>query len=107
MPFTFSIVLSTQKSGAICTIPPIDTTIRMPISRIREFFSKTSCFIALSPLFRRRHAQGRRRSDTGLVGDVDRLVTAHGAPDVIGHDQRAEEEQQPTHCADYVVGLHR
>ena len=26
MPFTFSIVLSTQNSGAICTMPPIDTT---------------------------------------------------------------------------------
>src|SRR5215467_15954951 len=105
MPFTFSIVLSTQKSGAICTIPPIDTTIRMPISRMSEFFSKTSCFIAGVASFGRRHAQGRRRSDTGLVGDVDRLVTAHGAPEVVGHDQRAQEEQQATHCADHVVGL--
>ena len=26
MPFTFSIVLSTQNSGAICTMPPIETT---------------------------------------------------------------------------------
>ena len=49
MPFTFSIVLSTQNSGAICTRPPIETTIRMPISRISEFFSKTSCFMAQLP----------------------------------------------------------
>ena len=49
MPFTFSIVLSTQNRGAICTMPPIETTRRMPISRTSEFFSKTSCFIGAAP----------------------------------------------------------
>ena len=49
MPFTFSIVLSTQNRGAICTMPPIETTSRMPISRMSEFFSKTSCFIGVAP----------------------------------------------------------
>ena len=48
MPFTCSIVLSTQNSGAICTSPPIDTVIRMATSRTIEFFSKVSCFTAVA-----------------------------------------------------------
>ena len=46
MPFTFSMVLSTQNRGAICTMPPIDTTTRMPISRMSELRSKTAWFMA-------------------------------------------------------------
>jgi len=42
MPFTFSMVESTQKSGAICTRPPIDTMMRMPMRRMIEFFSNGS-----------------------------------------------------------------
>src|SRR5262249_14137683 len=107
MPFTVSIMLSTQNSGAVGTMPPTGTTSSVPISAISEFFSTSSCCIGVSPLFRRGSTQRRRSSDAGLVGSVDGLVAAHGAPDVVDHDQRAEEEQQPAHCADHVVGLHR
>src|SRR6188508_1165633 len=99
MPFTLSIVLSTQNSGAICTMPPIETTTRMPISRMREFFSKTSCFMGCA-LFRRRQTQLGRCGDAGLLGRVDGLVAAHRAPHVVGHDQCADQEQQPTEGAD-------
>ena len=89
MPFTFSMVLSTQNSGAIWTRPPIETTIRMPISRRNEFFSKTSCFMA-APLLGRHGAQAGRGGDARLIGHVDRLIAADRAPEVVGHDQRAE-----------------
>ena len=56
MPFTFSIVLSTQNRGAICTMPPIETTTRMPMRSSIEFFSKTSCFIGFP------YSAGARRS---------------------------------------------
>ena len=36
------------------------------------------------PLFRRHGAQGGCGGDAGLIGHVDRLVTAHGAPDMMG-----------------------
>src|SRR5262245_29967628 len=106
MPLTFSMVLSTQNSGAICTMPPIDTTTRMPISRMSEFRSKTSCFMG-APSFGRSGAQPGRGRDAGLVGRVDGSIAAHRAPDVVGHDQRAQDEQPAADGADHVVGLHR
>src|SRR6185503_16255498 len=106
MPLTGSMVLSTQNSGAIWTRPPIDTTIRMPISSRNEFLSKVSCFMA-RPLFSRHGPQAGSGGDAGLIGDIDRLIAAHRAPDVVSHDQRAEDEQQAADGADHVVGLHR
>ena len=87
MPFTFSIVLSTQNSGAICTMPPIETTHQDADQQDERVLLEDFVFHG-SPLVRRRDAQGGRSSDAGLIGDVDGFVAAHGAPDVVGHDQR-------------------
>jgi hypothetical protein len=37
MPWTFSIVLCSQNSGAISTRPPIETTTRMPMTSRMEW----------------------------------------------------------------------
>ena len=49
-------------------------------------------------------AQPRHAAD-----QPDRLasIAADRAPDIIGHDQRADDEQQAADGADHVVGLHR
>ena len=57
MPFTFSIVLSTQNSGAICTMPPIDTTTRMPISSRMRVLLEDFVFHGMPP-----HSAGAARS---------------------------------------------
>src|SRR5688572_6839486 len=102
MPLTFSMVLSTQKSGAIWKRPPIDTTTRMPTRRMIEFFSKTSCFMMRSPSLGRLDAETGRGGDARLLGDVDGLIAADRAPDVVGHDQRANQEEDAADRADHV-----
>ena len=48
-----------------------------------------------------------RGGDARLVRRIDRLVAADGAPDVVGHDQRADEEQQAAGRRGSRRGLHR
>src|SRR5215813_9045152 len=105
MPCTFSIVLSTQNNGAICTRPPMETTISTPISRIREFFSKTSCRMGCL-LGRRADRERVCTSGRGWLGGVRGNIPAHGTPDVVGHDQGTGDEQQTADRTNDIVGMH-
>src|SRR5262249_7519937 len=69
-----------------------------------EFRSKTSCRMVAS---RSRRTQVHGWSGAGLFGSINGFVSAHGAPDVVSHDQRASDEDQTTDGANDVIGLHR
>src|SRR5215831_12833728 len=106
MPFTLSIVLSTQNRGAICTMPPTETTTRMPIKRMSEFFSKTACCMAWASPGRNR-SQFRGGGDWRLFFQIDGFVAMHRTPDIVCHDQCTDDEQDSTDRPNDVVGLHR
>src|SRR5471032_3351578 len=78
-------------------------TIRIPITRMIEFFSRMACFcqidiVFVPALFR------RRQHDAGRLDGFRRI---HRFPKVPHHDQRADEEQQTAERADDVERMHR
>ena len=89
-----------QNSGAISTRPPMDTTIRMPISRSDRALLEDFVFcpahrplpIPPAPCIAR--PELRCRGDARLFGRIDRLIATCRAPQVVGHEQRADDEQQ-------------
>ena len=83
------------------------TTTRMPISRTIEFFSKIPWFMiaALTPPARRGIARSSGAAgDARLLGDVVGTSPRIVRQMLIGHDQRADQEQQAAEGADDVVG---
>src|SRR3990172_11033856 len=110
MPLTCSMVEESQNKGAISTRPPMATVMRMPISRRIELFSRILCLDQSIPrprLLGRHGAELRRRSDARLLGRVDRLIAANSPPHIVGHEQRADQEQQPADGPDDIEGMHR
>src|SRR3569833_4655020 len=102
MPSTASIVLFRKNSGVISTRPPIAITSRMPTIRMIEFFSKIWCRCQKDMLYcsSYRRLKSERRLDF-------RLADPHGHPEIVGHDQRADQEERAAKGTNDVEGMHR
>ena len=48
----------------------------------------------------------RRGCNRWLFGQIDEFITADRSPHVVGHDQRADDEQQASDRPDDVEGVH-
>src|SRR5271166_5032578 len=96
MPDTFSIVLSTKKSGAISIMPPMATTRRMPMRSSIELRSNT-------PWSMSRRLQlcggGKRQGFRAANVPADR------SPQIVRHDHRTDEIEEPSQRADHIVGM--
>ncbi len=87
-PSTRSIVESMKKSGAICTMPPIEMTTKMPINKMSEWRSNHlwKDHMMPTPLFSSRQNAGRGNIQGAFKSWG---VAARGAPQIVGHYQRA------------------
>src|SRR6516164_4622338 len=82
-------------------MPPMAMTRRMPITRRIEFFSSAWCLIQSDMTSSFRGLERR-------VGrDADRLAMPDGHPEIIDHDQRANEEQRAAQSPDRIERMHR
>src|SRR5579864_533263 len=82
-------------------------TARIPTTSKIEFFSKMWCRVQndiLCSSFRRLKSKGRRSSDRR---ELLRLADPHRHPEIIGHDQRADQEQGTSRGSNDVERMHR
>src|ERR1700760_4375676 len=76
-------------------------TSRIPISSKIEFFSITWCLAKTDMASSFGGLEGR------LGRGADRLAVTHGHPEIVGHDQRADDEQRAAQRPDHIEGMHR
>src|SRR5215467_1108488 len=101
MPSTFSVVLLRLKSGAISTILTMSMTRRMPITKRIEFLSSVWCLTQIDM------ASSLRRLERGRGGGGDRLAVPDGHPEIVGHEQGADDVERAACGPDHVERMHR
>src|SRR3569623_1150742 len=110
MSGSLSTVWSMVKSGAISIAPPMLATPMMASTSQIALLSSQKCRRNMASLRRLEGGTRRRHGDWLLIDGAQALRRrrgAHGHPDIVGADHRAEQEQQPADGPRDIVGMHR